>query len=134
MITGFTMGCFDLFHAGHVNLLRAASGMCDKLIVGVFTDEHILSRKKRAAVIGGNDRLAVVCACRYVALGMTIADADVRFWYENLAFDVLFVGDDWRGWPLPGSTMKREAAPFRVLYLPRTPDISTTEIRERAAR
>jgi len=94
MTIGYTSGVYDLFHIGHLNLLRNAKGMCDKLIVGVTTDE-LVSYKFKKAVIPHNERMEIVRAIRYVDSVVPQEDMDKFEMWKKLKFDVMFVGDDW---------------------------------------
>ena len=94
MIIGYTTGVFDLFHIGHVNMLRNANSLCDKLIAGVTTDD-LVSYKGKKAVIPFEERLEVVRACRYVDLAVPQEDMDKVKAVKKLGADIIFVGDDW---------------------------------------
>ncbi|WP_368894043.1 adenylyltransferase/cytidyltransferase family protein [Kluyvera ascorbata] len=94
MIIGYTTGVFDLFHIGHVNLLRNAKALCDKLIVGVTVDELVLYKGKRS-VIPFHERIQVVQACKYVDVALPQNDMDKLKAVKKYHATVLFVGDDW---------------------------------------
>lgn len=94
MVIGYTSGVYDLFHIGHLNLLRNAKGMCDKLIVGVTTDE-LVSYKNKKAVIPHNERMEIIKAVKYVDAVIPQEDMDKFEMWKKLKFDVMFVGDDW---------------------------------------
>ena len=91
---GYTSGVFDLFHIGHLNLLRNAKSMCDKLIVGVSTDELVLYKHKKA-IIPFSERMEIVRSIKYVDAVVPQSDFDKLKMWEKLKFDVMFVGDDW---------------------------------------
>ena len=122
MVIGYTTGVFDLFHIGHLNLLRRAKEHCDYLIVGVTTDD-LVSYKHKRAVIPFEDRLAIVEAIKYVDKAVPQASMDKMAAWEQYHFDVMFVGDDWKG---KFDFLKSQC---EVVYLPRTPEISTTKIK-----
>jgi glycerol-3-phosphate cytidylyltransferase len=94
MKIGYTSGVYDLFHVGHLNLLRNAKGMCEKLIVGVTTDE-LVSYKNKKAVIPFSERVQIVQAMKYVDAVVPQESMDKFETWEKLKFDVMFVGDDW---------------------------------------
>lgn len=94
MIVGYTTGVFDLFHVGHVNLLRNARSLCDKLIVGVSVDELVMYKGKKP-VIKYSDRVEVVRSCRYVDMVVPQFDMDKIDAFKRYKFDLMFVGDDW---------------------------------------
>jgi len=131
MIIGYTTGVFDLFHIGHLNLLRGAKALCGILIVGVSTDELVFQYKKKLPVIPFEERIEIVRSISYVdcAVRREIRDK-VKEW-EQLKFDVAFVGNDWWGngewiqW-----AQKLRGAGVGIVYLPHTPNRSTTEIIE----
>ena len=93
MITGYTTGVFDLFHIGHLNLLKNAKGLCDKLIVGVTVDELVTYKGKRA-LIPFEDRIEIVRSCKYVDAVVPQYDMDKLSACKKIGADVLFVGDD----------------------------------------
>ena len=130
MNIGYTSGVFDLFHVGHVNLLRSARAMCDKLIVGVTIDDLVLYKNKRA-VIPFHERIAVVQACRYVDVAVPQDDMNKRVAFDRYKFDVMFVGDDWfesdRWNPLDEEF---SALGVRIIYLPYTKGTSSTLVNE----
>ncbi|HCP3036316.1 TPA: adenylyltransferase/cytidyltransferase family protein, partial [Escherichia coli] len=94
MIIGYTTGVFDLFHIGHVNLLKNAKSLCDKLIVGVTIDELVLYKGKRS-VIPFHERIQVVQACKYVDVALPQSDMDKLTAVKKYHANILFVGDDW---------------------------------------
>jgi glycerol-3-phosphate cytidylyltransferase len=94
MIIGYTSGVFDLFHIGHLNVLRNAKSMCDRLIVGVTTDE-LVAYKNKKAVIPFTERMEIVRACRYVDAVIAQESMDKFETWKKTKFDIMFVGDDW---------------------------------------
>mgnify|MGYP000199159241 CR=1 FL=1 len=134
MIIGYTSGVYDLFHIGHLNLLRNAKGMCDKLIVGVTTDE-LVSYKNKRAVIPHNERMEVVRAIRYVDSVIPQENMDKFEMWKKLKFDTMFVGDDW----FDNHNWKEIEAKFRdvgvkVIYFPYTKGTSSTLLNETLTR
>lgn len=96
MKIGYTTGVYDLFHVGHLNLLKRAKERCDYLIVGVTVDE-LVAYKHKKAVIPFEERQAIVEAIRYVDKVVPQTSMDkMEAWREH-KFDVMFVGDDWKG-------------------------------------
>ncbi len=130
MNIGYTSGVFDLFHVGHVNLLRSARAMCDKLIVGVTIDDLVLYKNKRA-VIPFHERIAVVQACRYVDVAVPQDNMDKRVAYDRYKFDVMFVGDDWHASDRWKALDKEfSALGVRIIYLPYNKGTSSTLVNE----
>jgi glycerol-3-phosphate cytidylyltransferase len=130
MIIGYTTGVFDLFHIGHLNLLRNARALCDRLIVGVSTDA-LVSYKHKAAVIPFHERVEIVRACRHVDAVIAQEDLDKLKAWEKIRFDVLFVGDDWYETPSWREIEARfHAENVRIVYFPYTKGTSSTLINE----
>jgi glycerol-3-phosphate cytidylyltransferase len=130
MIIGYTTGVYDLFHIGHLNLLKSAKGMCDKLIVGVTVDE-LVSYKGKNALIPFEDRIEIVRSCRYVDAAIPQYDMEKLDACKKLGATVLFVGDDWYGtdkWRRYEEDLKRSG--IKVVYFPYTKGISSTKITE----
>lgn len=129
-IIGYTSGVFDLFHIGHLNLLRNAKGMCDKLVVGVTTDE-LVSYKNKKAVIPFLERMEIVRSNRYVDAVVAQSDMDKFTMWERLKFDVMFVGDDWfktKKWQ--DFEEKFAGVGVQIVYFPYTEGTSSTLINE----
>lgn len=125
MKTVITFGTFDVFHVGHINILQRASAYGDCLIVGVSTDALNVSKKGRKPVYNQNDRMKIINSLRYVNLCFPEESLEKKAEYiKYYNADVLVMGDDWQG---KFDYLKDLCD---VVYLPRTPSISTTEIIE----
>ncbi len=130
MIIGYTAGVFDLFHIGHLNLLKNAKGMCDKLVVGVTTDSLVEYKGKRS-LIPFEDRLEIVRSIRYVDAVVPQADMDKLTMCKKLGAKYLFVGDDWyqtEKWKQYEKEFSE--AGITIVYFPYTKGISSTKITE----
>lgn len=130
MIIGYTAGVYDLFHIGHLNLLKNAKGMCDKLIVGVTTDNLVTYKGKRA-MIPFEDRLEIVRSIKYVDAVVPQDDMDKLTMCKKLGAKYLFVGDDWYGtekWQKYEEEFTK--AGVTIVYFPYTKGISSTKITE----
>ena len=128
MITGYTTGVFDLFHIGHLNLLKNAKGMCDKLVVGVSTDELVFYKSKKA-VIPFEERLEIVRSIKYVDAVVPQENMDKFESWKKMKFDIIFVGDDWynsKKWHKIENNFKK--VNVKVVYFPYTKNISSTLI------
>ena len=127
---GYTTGVYDLFHIGHLNLLRKAKAQCDYLIVGVSTDE-LVSYKHKQAVIPFEERKEIVAAIKYVDEVVTQENMNKMEAWEKYHFDVMFVGDDWKGtdkWNKIEADLNAVGA--EVVYFPYTKGTSSTLINE----
>ena len=129
---GYTTGVFDMFHIGHLNILRRAKEKCDYLIVGVSTDELVMEYKNKTPIIPFEERAEIVRSIDCVDRVIAQENRDKYAAWRELKFDVMFVGDDWKGKPL---FMKVEEE-FKkvgvdVLYFPYTKDTSSTILREK---
>ena len=130
MIIGYTTGVYDLFHVGHVNILRNAKSLCDKLIVGVTVDE-LVKYKHKNAVIPYEERIEVVQSCMYVDLAIPQTSIDKVAAVKKLKASKLFVGDDWyedKRWKLMEEKLKEVSC--EVIYFPYTKGTSSTLINE----
>ena len=96
IVIGYTTGVYDLFHIGHLNLLKNAKGMCDYLVVGVTVDD-LVGYKGKQALIPFEDRIEIVRSCKYVDAAVPQYDMDKLAACKKLGATVLFVGDDWYG-------------------------------------
>ncbi|EPB9463036.1 MULTISPECIES: adenylyltransferase/cytidyltransferase family protein [unclassified Vibrio] len=130
MIIGYTSGVYDLFHVGHVNLLRNAKAMCDKLVVGVTIDE-LVAYKGKQPVIPYHDRIEVVRSCKYVDVAIPQKDMDKASAARKNHASYLFVGDDWYETSKWQEHEKDLAAVgCKVIYFPYTEGTSSTLINE----
>ncbi len=128
MIIGYTAGVYDLFHIGHLNLLKNAKGMCDKLIVGVTVDDLVVYKGKHA-MIPFEDRLEIVRSCKYVDAAVPQYDMDKLAACRKLGASILFVGDDWYAtekWKEYEQEFTRED--IKIIYFPYTKGVSSTQI------
>ncbi|MCZ2836442.1 adenylyltransferase/cytidyltransferase family protein [Modestobacter sp. VKM Ac-2985] len=133
-VIGYAPGAYDLFHVGHLNLLRHAAEHCDHLIAGVVSDEMLLRSKGRLPVIPLAERMEIVGNIRFVdQVHPEVLPDKVDTW-EQVRFDVIFKGDDWRGTP-KGIRLERDfaAVGVRVHYFPYTVHTSSTVLREALA-
>lgn len=129
---GYTTGVFDMFHIGHLNILRRAKEQCDYLIVGVSTDELVESYKHKKTIIPFQERIDIVKAIEYVDEVVPQEDRDKLKAWEKLQFDVMFVGDDWKGKPLFVQTEEAfKEIGVDIVYFPYTKDTSSTILREK---
>ena len=128
MIIGYTTGVYDLFHIGHLNLLKNAKGMCDKLVVGVTVDELVTYKGKRA-MIPFEDRIEIIRSIKYVDAAIPQYNMDKLTVCKELGATVLFVGDDWYGTDKWKQYEKDFAqAGIKIIYFPYTKGISSTQI------
>jgi len=128
MTIGYTAGVFDLFHVGHLNLLKNAKGMCDKLVVGVTTDD-LVTYKGKHAMIPFEDRLEIVRSIRFVDAVVPQNDMDKLTMCKKLGASYLFVGDDWYAtekWQCYEREFKE--AGIKIVYFPYTKGVSSTII------
>lgn len=128
MIIGYTTGVFDLFHIGHLNLLKNAKGMCDKLVVGVTVDE-LVSYKGKNALIPFEDRIEIVRACKYVDAAVPQYDMNKMKACKEIGANILFVGDDWYGtekWKKYEDEFEKEG--IKIIYFPYTRGVSSTKV------
>ena len=127
---GLLMGVFDLFHIGHLNLLKNAKGMCDKLIVGVTVDE-LVAYKGKHAMIPFEDRIEIVRSIKYVDAAVPQYDMDKLTACKKLGATFLFVGDDWYATEKWQEYEKQFAAEgIKIVYFPYTKGVSSTKINE----
>jgi len=127
-MVGYTTGVFDLFHIGHLNILRNAKAMCDKLMVGVSTDKLVKEKGKKCK-IPFEQRIEIVRNIKYVDLAIPQTTTDKRREWKKLKFDVVFVGDDWfnnKDWNKYESELKE----VLFVYFPYTEGISSTSLRK----
>lgn len=127
---GYTQGTFDMFHIGHLNLIRNAKEHCEKLIVGVNSDTLVQQYKNKTPIINEVDRSEIIKALRYVD-GVIICDTlkKTEVW-KQLHFNAIFIGDDWKGnarWKQTEEDLKPFGAD--VVYLQHTEGISSTFLR-----
>ena len=131
MITGYTAGVYDLFHIGHLNILRNARSMCDRLIVGVTTDELLMEYKHKKPIIPFFERCEILRALKYV--DVVISQENMRKFdaWKKIKFDIMFVGDDWHDTPnWKEYEMQFAKVNVRIVYFPYTKGTSSSKIIE----
>lgn len=128
LIIGYTAGVYDLFHVGHLNLLQSAKQYCDKLIVGVTTDE-LVRYKGKIPVIPLQERMEIVSAIKYVDSVVVQDDLDKFKAWQKYNYNILFVGSDWQGTKKWDNYEKQLAeVGSKIIYIPYTKHISSTLI------
>ena len=132
MIIGYTTGVYDMFHIGHLNILRRAKEQCDYLIVGVSTDELVQNEKHKTPIIPFSERCEIVSAIKYVDKVVPQEDKNKYNAWQKYHFDKMFVGSDWKGteaW----NNYESQFAPVgvEIVYLDHTDGISSTILRDK---
>ena len=127
---GYTTGVYDLFHVGHLNILRNAKLECDYLIVGITTDELSENKKGKKPIIPFSERMAIVESIKYVDMVVPQTNYDKFEAWNNLKFNIMFVGDDWKGsekW----NKLESEFSDLgvKIHYFPYTKQTSSTKLR-----
>lgn len=129
-VIGYTTGVFDLFHIGHLNILKRAKENCDYLIVGVTVDE-LVSYKGKRAFIPYEERAEIVSAIKYVDEVVPQVSMDKMAAWKKYHFNKMFVGDDWKGTDV-WNNIEKEFSDIgvEIVYFPYTKQTSSTELRE----
>jgi glycerol-3-phosphate cytidylyltransferase len=133
-VIGYAPGAYDLFHVGHLNILKHAAEHCDHLIAGVVSDEMLLLTKGRLPVVPLAERLEIVRNLRFVdGVHAEVVPDKIDTWRE-VRFDVIFKGDDWRG-TAKGDKLEADfaAVGVDVHYFPYTMHTSSTMLRKALA-
>ena len=127
---GYTDGVYDMFHVGHLNMIKKAKENCEYLIVGVHSDQIVESYKHRKTIICEKDRREIVESIKYVDKAVINDTRDKIELWKRYHFDVVFIGDDWKGterWINFEKELNKLGVD--VVYVPYTKGISTTQIR-----
>ena len=128
MVIGYSAGVYDLFHVGHLNLLKNAKGMCDKLVVGITTDE-LVTYKGKHSMIPYEDRMEIVRSIKYVDAVVPQSNMDKLTMCKKLGASILFVGDDWYGTEKWKNYEKEfSESGVQIIYFPYTKGVSSTLI------
>ena len=127
-IIGYTTGVYDMFHIGHLHLLKKAKNSCDYLIVGVSSDDLVERYKKKTPIIPFEHRLEIIASLKFVDEVVAVTHRDKKQAFFDVGYDILFVGDDWKG-----SSIFNELEVFlnkenaRIEYFPYTKEVSSTK-------
>lgn len=128
-LIGYTSGVFDMFHIGHLRILARARSMCDHLIVGVSTDELVQEYKNKTPVIPYADRAEIVSGVRHVDSVVPQTNRDKFAAWELHKFNMMFVGDDWKGKPVFLEAEKKlQGVGVEVVYFPYTKSVSSSRL------
>ena len=129
---GYTTGVYDMFHIGHLNILKRAKEQCDYLIVGVSTDELVQEYKNKMPIIPFNERAEIVRAIRYVDEVVPQENMDKIEALKRLKFNAMFHGDDWKGSDMYKNIQKEfDKYGVDLVFLPHTDGISSTIISQK---
>lgn len=130
-IIGYTTGVYDMFHIGHLHLLKKAKNRCDFLIVGVSTDELVESYKNKTPIIPFEHRLEIIASLKFVDDVVAVTHRDKKQAFLDVGYDVLFVGDDWKDTDIFNDLElflnKNDA---RIEYFPYTKEVSSTKFKK----
>jgi glycerol-3-phosphate cytidylyltransferase len=131
VVRGYVPGVFDMFHVGHLNIVRASRAQCDHLIVGVVSDDVVERVKGRPPIVPLEERMEILSELRLVDEVVVDLHADKFDAWRDLRFDVIFKGDDWKGTP-KGEKLERDLASVgaRIVYFPYTRHTSSTLLRK----
>ena len=128
---GYTTGVFDMFHIGHLNILKRAKEQCEYLIVGVSTDKLVMEYKQKAPIIPYEERIAIVSAITYVDKTVEQTTMNKVEAWEKYHFDALFHGSDWQNSNMYNKIVKDfEEIGVDVVFLPHTQGVSSTLLSE----
>lgn len=131
-IIGFTAGTFDMFHIGHLNLIKNAKSRCDFLIVGVNSDKLVQDYKGKRVVVPLEERMEIIRSLRFVDEVIQIDSLDKKISWHQKHYDLLFIGDDWKGNPRWEETEKEMSSyGVETIYLPHTEGTNSTLLREK---
>lgn len=135
IIVGYTTGVFDMFHIGHLNIIKRAKEQCDYLIVGVSTDELVQQEKSKTPIIPFEDRCEIVESLKYVDKVVPQVNKNKFEAWQKYGFQKMFVGSDWKGTP-QWQEYERQFSPVgvEIVYLEYTEGISSTVLREKMNR
>jgi len=131
IIIGYTAGVYDLFHIGHLNILKNAKSLCDKLIVGVSSDKLVQEYKGKTPIIPFEERLEIIRNIKYVDAVVEQDTMDKLSIWEKLKFDIMVVGDDWHNtkkWKIIEEQLENKGV--STMYFPHTKGTSSTLINE----
>ena len=132
---GYTTGVFDLFHIGHLEILRKAKENCDYLIVGVSTDELVQEYKNKRPIITFDQRIEIIKSIKYVDEVVVQKDRDKLSALHKIGFNIMFVGDDWKGSKIfLELESKFQKHGVEIFYFPYTKNISSTSLRSTLKR
>lgn len=132
---GYTTGVYDMFHIGHLNILKRAKEQCDFLIVGVSTDELVCSYKNKQPVIPFEERKTIVEAIKYVDQVVPQTSMDKMKAWEKLHYNVMFHGSDWKDSEMYNKIIKdMSQVGVDVVFLPYTQGVSTTILAEKTGK
>ena len=132
---GYTQGVYDMFHIGHLNLLNHAKQYCDVLIVGINSDNLVKEYKNKTPIIPEEERRAIVENIKAVDSCIIVDTLDKCKILEQVHFDAIFIGGDWKGNPRWVKTEEDlNALGVDVVFLPHTDGISSTMLRDEISR
>lgn len=132
LVIGYTTGVYDMFHIGHLNIIKNAKKNCDYLIVGVSTDELVQQEKNKKPMIPFTERCEIISSLKYVDKVVPQYSKNKLAAWEKYHFSKMFVGSDWQGTPQWKVFEQQFASlPVEIVYLPHTDGISSTYLTDR---